>query len=127
MGGSRPPFSGPRRRTPAGANGMDPHQGSPAMHMPRRRRLSPTEQGQDPGNDRLAPAIPAPVTRRRRERLVPSEQGQETRPSFPAAAVSLVPEVPPVSETVKPKPVSSESLLESIVKLVNSILTFKGK
>jgi len=89
----------------------------PPFFGPRRQPLG--EETEKTVQD-AAPAEQYVMFRRRRQQF----NGEtETTNQVPAEA----PLVPPVPEPAPAKPVRQPSLLEAIIKLVNSILTFKAK
>ncbi len=137
MGGARPPFFGPGRRMNTEGENQPADNLRPRFGGPRRRMNPEAEDDQGstvrplffgPGrrpaqelNEESGTTRPERQGRRGRERTKDSQLEQPAKLQAPV--------IPPVPEPVKAKakPVRSDSLLEAIIKLVNSILTFKGK
>jgi len=130
--GHRPPLFGPRHNnTGEEKSTLQTNNPWAPPHMPMgRRRFIPSESEQPLRTEQPVAKLEAPAPRRLRERFAPLEpaqdpsvKGLEHKGHFGIHAE----DVPPVPAPIKARPVRSDSLLEAIIKLVNSILTFKGK
>lgn len=127
MNGPRPPFGGrrPRQVPPENTPVQEPlgvTEQTPVHPFGRRHKVPFGENPviEEVPNATEAPKVPQsgypPVMGRRR-----------VRPSNEQTEIPVAPPVPQVPAREANKPVRGDSMLEAIIKLVNSLLNFRGK